>query len=303
MTTPDFRPPDSAYAQAVQWTGMDDPLVTPPGIGVNGWFQRISGVFKRSGKSLALIFVITQLAPTIVLAVAGVLLTARFLMPFQKELIDASLDQRDPQFDIELARFLGFLGVLAVVVFALFFLQLAGYAAATHTMTREAAGLPVTLGDSLAYGFRRCVGLFGWNVVVGLLVLAGLIACILPAFYVVAATALVGPIYLFERRSPIGRSFTIFHNNLGRILGRLGLTVLVYYGGSIVISILQNIANAILGSTDPTVALPAAIGVSVAGAVLGVPLAMFLVVAIVVTYAEQRAYEAPTSVAHLASEL
>ena len=127
MTTPDFRPPDSAYAQAVQWTGMDDPLVTPPGIGVNGWFQRISGVFKRSGKSLALIFVITQLAPTIVLAVAGVLLTARFLMPFQKELIDASLDQRDPQFDIELARFLGFLGVLAVVVFALFFLQPVSY--------------------------------------------------------------------------------------------------------------------------------------------------------------------------------
>jgi hypothetical protein len=307
MTSPDFLPPDSAYAQAVPWNFVADPLVNPPGAGVNGWFQRIGGVFKRSWKSLAVIFAITELLPAVVLAVAAVLLSASLLIPFQKEIVDASNDQRDPNFDFAFGSVFGFIGIVFVLVFVLLFLQMAGYAAATFVATREAAGLPTTVGEALSYGFRRCFGLTGWNFLAGLLVLAGAIACILPAFYVIAATALVGPLYLFERgrggQGPISRSFSIFHQNLGRILGRLALIVAIYYGGSIVVSIIENIANAVLGSQDPTVALSGAIAVSVAGAVIGVPLTMFLFVGILLTYAEQRAHEAPVSAPQLAAEL
>lgn len=307
MTSPDFLPPDSAYAQAAPWPLADDPIVNPPGIGVNGWFSRIWATLQRSWKSLALIFVITQLAPTIVLAVAGVLLSASFLVPFQKELTESSVEGRDPQFDFPVGAFAGFFGVLVIVLIVLLFVQAAGYAAATYSTTREAAGLPAPFGESMTYGFRRCFGLFGWELLAGLLAIAGFFACILPGFYVVAATALVGPIYMFERgrgtQGPISRSFSIFHQNLGRILGRLALVVVVYYGGSIVVSIIENVANAALGSSDPSVALPGAIGVSVFGAIIGIPLTMFLFVGILLTYAEQRAHEAPTSAAQLAAEL
>jgi hypothetical protein len=302
VTTPDFLPPDSAYAQAVPWNAVEDPMVTPPGAGVNGWFQRISGMFKRSWKSLGLIFVITQLAPAVVLAVVGVLFAATVLVPFQKEMIDASTDRRNPQFDFP-AGSGAFFAFFAVAIIGLLFIQAAGYAAATITATREAAGLPTTLGDALSYGFRRCAGLVGWQFVTALLAFLGLIACILPMFYVLAATALVGPIYLFERGTPISRSFRIFNQNLGRILGRVALVVAIYYGGTIVVSIVENIANAILGSADPTVALPAAIAVSVGGTIVSLPLTMFLFVGILLTYAEQRAYEAPTSAVQLAAEL
>lgn len=302
MTTPEFLPPDSAYAQAVPWNLVEDPMVTPPGAGVNGWFQRISGMLKRSWKSIGLIFVITQLLPAMVLAVAAVLLAVSVLVPFQKEAIDASTAERNPRFDLP-AGFGAFFAFFAVAIIILIFVQAAGYAAATFTATREAAGLPTTLGEALFYGFRRCAGLVGWQFVTGLLALLGLIACILPMFYVLAATALVGPIYLFERSAPISRSFRIFHQNLGRVLGRLALIAAIYYAGNIVVSIVRAIANAILGSTDPTVALPASIAVAVGGVIVSLPLTMFLFMGILLTYAEQRAYEAPTSAAQLAAEL
>jgi hypothetical protein len=301
--TPEFLPPDSAYAAPAWALPAEDPLVTPPGFGVNGWFQRISETLKRSWKSLLLVFAVTALLPTVVLAVAGVLAAATFLVPFQKELVAASAAGRKPDFQFDTNMTAGVVVVGIVVVIALLFLQFAGYAAGAYTATREAAGLPVTLSESLGYGLRRCAGLFGWNLVTGLLIGLGALACLLPAFYVAAATALVGPVYLFERQRPIARSFEIFHRNLGRILGRLALVVVIYYGGSIVVGIVESVANAALGSTDPTVALPSAIGVSVVGAVLRLPLTIFLVVGILLTYAEQRGHEAPATSASLAAEL
>jgi hypothetical protein len=301
--SPEFLPPDSAYAAPAWALPAEDPLVTPPGVGVNGWFQRIGGTLKRSWKSLVLVFAITFLLPTVVLAVAGVLAAATFLVPFQKELMDASGAGREPHFQFDIKITAGVVVIGVVVVIALLFLQFAGYAAAAHTTTREAAGLPVTLGESLGYGFRRCAGLLGWNLVTILLIMLGTLACLLPGIYVAAATALVGPVYLFERQRPIARSFEIFHRNLGRILGRLALVVVIFYGGSIVIGIVQGIANAALGSTDPTVALPGAIGVSVFGAILRLPLTIFLIIGILLTYAEQRGHEAPATSASLAAEL
>jgi len=303
MTLPEFRPPESAYALAQPWNWATDPLTNGPGLGVSGWFQRIGGVFKRSWRPLTAIFAITQLLPAVIFAVLGTLAAAYYLLPFQRELANSTVEGRSPRFDVDPGTALGFIGIAVVAVVALLFLESAGYAAATYCVTRQAAGLPTTVGESLSYGFRRCIGLTGWTIVVALLALLGVAACILPVFYVLAATALVGPIYLFERTTPIGRSFRIFHQNLGRILGRLALTVVIYYGCSLVVSFAEGIARAVLGSTDPTGALGGALGVSVAGAVVGVPLAMFLFVGILVTYAEQRANEGPTSAAQLAAEL
>jgi hypothetical protein len=303
MTTPEFRPPDLAYAQAVEWNWATDPLSNGPGLGVSGWFHRVGGIFRRSGKRLLLIFVILQLVPAVFFAVISVLAAVNFLSPLQKELQQSTVEQRNPTFDLDTSKLWPLVGAALVGGLIFLFLQAAGYAAATHSATRQAAGIPTTLGESLAYGFRRCAGLAGWIFLVGLLTALGTVACILPGFYVLAATALVGPIFIFERHAPISRSFRIFNQNLGRILGRLALTAVIYYGCAIVVSIAESIANAILGSTDPTLNTGAAIGVSIGGTILTIPITIFMFACILVTYAEQRAYEGPTPATTLAAEL
>jgi hypothetical protein len=281
----------------------DDPLVTPAYAGIGGWFQRIGGVFRRSWKSLLAVFVITTALPAVAIGAATVALTAFVLMPWQKEILRASAAQESPRFDVDPAVVFEVIGATILVIIVLVILQAAGYAAATYVATREAAGLPVPLGEALGYGLRRCLGLAGWNLVTGLLIALGTLACVLPGIYVAAATALVGPIYMFERRRPVARSFDVFHKNLGRVLGRLALAVVIVYGGSFVVGMLESVANAVLGSTDPSVALPAAMGVSVVGSLLGLPFTMFMFVAVLLTYTEQRGYEAPTDAGILAANL
>ncbi|WP_157545568.1 hypothetical protein [Hamadaea tsunoensis] len=307
-----YEVPASAYQPLVPagYPDPNDPLIAPPNAGIGAWFARVWGTIGRSWKSLAAIFAITNLLPTAALAVGGVLLAALIVAPMERDALASSSGQTDAQSgDFTLPAFaLGFILIALVVVLVLLFLQSVGYAAATYSATKAAAGTPVPLGTALGYGFRHGLGLFGWNFVSALLILLGFAACILPSIYVYAATALVGPIYLFERRRPIGRSFSIFNTFLGRILGRLAMTALVGIGFSFVVNILENIANAALGSADtlnadnPAILVPQLI-VAGAGAVLTLPATIFQFAAILSTYAEQRGYEAPVRVGQLAAEL
>jgi hypothetical protein len=301
-----YLPPAAAFQPPMSWQGPDpnDPLVNPAYAGIGGWFGRITAMFQRSWKSMTAVFAITQLLPTVVLSVLGVLAAAIVLRPWQEAMLEASVSGEQPEYDFDPALVLGFAGAAVVLVLLLIVLQTAGYAAATYVVTREAAGASVPLGEALRYGFRRCPGLFGWLFVTGLLVLAGALACILPAFYVYAATALVGPIYLFERRSPIGRSFTIFNNNLGRILGRLAMILLIVIGGSIAVSTVENIMTfAVNSSGAADAALVGSAVIAGLGAVLGLPFTMFQFVGVLLTYTEQRGYEGPAATGALAAEL
>jgi hypothetical protein len=306
-----YLPPANVYYQPVQ-SGADpnDPLINPPHSGINGWFTRIGWLFKRSWKSMLPIFALTHILPIVgfaaIAVVAGLAIGAS-LMPWV-----ASQSQVDPDaVDApELPQWLSFGGVvglfLVVLVLVVFFLimQMVGYAAATYAATREATGQQVRLGEAIGYGFKRSFGLFGWQLVISLLILAGAIACILPAFYVYAATALFGPIYLFERRNPIGRTFSIFNNNLGRVLGRLAIIL----AATIVVSMLGNMFSlfgdlATGGSDDPTLIIGAAVISSVFGLVVQLPLSMFTFAGILLTYTEQRGYEAQVNSGQLAAEL
>ncbi|NUT08471.1 MAG: hypothetical protein HOV76_33895 [Hamadaea sp.] len=314
-----YLPPPAAFAApGGQYPNPYDPLVNPPYAGIGGWFNRMSSVFQRSWKSIAAVFAVTHLLPAVGIAVTTAIGTALVLVPWQQEMIEAAESGEDPRFDTLVGPFLGLMGVIVVAAVLFTVLQAAGYAAGTYVVTRDAAGAPTAVADALRYGFRRCLGLFGWTLVTALLVLAGAIACILPAFYVYAATALVGPIYLFERRTPIGRSFTIFNNNLGRVLGRLAMILVIVIGGSLVTSTVESVLNLVFGgagsfSTDPdgTVQLAGQTGMSIAGsavvagigAVISLPFTMIQFVGILLTYAEQRGHEGPVSAGSLAAEL
>jgi hypothetical protein len=300
-----YLPPDSAFlpAQPALRPDPNDPLINAPYAGINGWFQRLFGLFKRSWRSMTTIFTLTHLLPLIAFGVAGLVGVATLGKGL---VIDASTGQLkfdsaafDPAVVVPLFLVVVFVGLIGFVI-----MQMIGYAAATYAVTREAAGMPTRLGEALKYGLRRSLGLFGWQVVVALLTIAGFLACILPGIYVIAATALFGPIYLFERDSPIGRTFSIFNNNLGRVLGRLAMTAVMLFGASMVINLFEMVGNAVAGTTaDPLAVTGAAVVIAVISSVLQLPVTMLQFGAILVTYTEQRGHEAPVITADLANEL
>jgi hypothetical protein len=306
-----YLPPADAYYQPAP-PGLDpnDPLINPPNTGINGWFTRIGWLFKRSWKSMMAIFAITHILPLVgfgAIGVVAVLALTEYIGPMtttSSQFPGSTTTTTDELPDWLAFGFVGVFLLILLLVVVFMVLQMAGYAAATYAATRDAIGQPVRLGHALGYGFRRSLGLAGWQIVVSLLVILGAIACILPGIYVYAATALFGPIYLFERSSPISRTFRIFNNNLGRVLGRLAIILAATIVAGLVGNMFDLIGQAATGnSTDPTLVIAAAVIGSLFSVVIQLPLSMFTFAGILLTYTEQRGYEAPVNSGQLATEL
>ncbi|MEU5937720.1 hypothetical protein ABZ807_00810 [Micromonospora sp. NPDC047548] len=274
-----------------------DPLVNPPYAGVNGWFARCAGALRRSWRTLLPVMLLTQALPAAVISIISLGLdpTPRL----ESRPADGSLPE-------------GYLGDLVtfgawmlVASLLLLVVQSVGWAAGTWVLTRQAAGVPADLGGALRYGLRRAPGLYAWSLLMGVILTVGFAFCVLPGVYLAFALALAGPVYLFERQNPIGRSFRFFHDRLGMVLGRVALVAVAVVLGSVVGAVLEVVGKAPLG-TDPFAAPGSTVGavaVVVVTAVLVVPVYLVQLVGLVVTYAEQRAHEAPVNVARLATEL
>lgn len=298
-----YLPPAQAYVPQPLPDGAPDPLdplVNPPHSGINGWFTRIGDMFRRSWKSMLAIFAITYLLPMVGLAVITVIATVGLSALF---LSGADIESQTFQ-DMLPVGIPVLIAIVLVLVIAFLIVQSAGYAAATYAVTKEAAGQRIGLGEALGYGFRRALGLTGWQILVGLIAGLGFLACILPGVYLYAATALFGPIFLFERRSPIGRSVGIFNQNLGRILGRLALLFCATIVAALVTGIFDQIGAAIAGTSNELgVLLGSAALSSVLSILIELPVTMLIFSGILLTYAEQRGYEGPASTSALAAEL
>ncbi|SCF36046.1 hypothetical protein [Micromonospora mirobrigensis] len=277
-----------------------DPLVNPPNGGLEGWWNRGLAALRRSWRVLVLVLVVTQVLPALAISVLSVV-----LLPADELATAPSADGQvalPDGFFTDLALFGAVIG-LGSLLFGL--LQAAGWAAGTWAVTRQALGEAVTAGGALRYGFRRALGLWGWTLLTGLLMAVGFCFCILPGIYLAFALSLVTPIYLYERENPIGRSFRMFHDRLGMVLGRISLVGIVVILFSVVTSVVEEIATSAAG-TDPFASPAAAAGLFVAlvvAALLSVPAYLVQQVGLVVTYAEQRGQEGPVNSARLAGEL
>ena len=197
------------------------------------------------------------------------------------------------------------LGVLFAGTLVLLLVQCVGWAAGTWVIARQAAGQPTDLGTALGYGLRRALGLWGWSLVFELLILVGLCFCFLPGIFAVFALAMAGPVYLFERSDPIGRSYRMMRNRLGLVLGRVALVLLAVIGVSLVASMAESVAILPFGVAPldaPGTAVGAVLAIAVT-ALLALPAHLAQLVGLVVTYAEQRAHEGPVNSAQLAAEL
>ncbi|MGC5019913.1 hypothetical protein [Micromonospora sp. DT47] len=273
----------------------DDPLVNPPYAGVNGWTSRCLGALRRGWRILLPLMLLTQAVPAAVVS-----LLSLGLGPSEETLpADGSLP------DGYLAEFAAYGSAVLVASLLLGFAQSLGWAAGTWVVARQAAGEPADLGGALRYGLRRALGLWGWSLLITAIVTVGFCFCLLPGVYLAFALALAGPVYLFERQNPIGRSFRFFHDRLGLVLGRVALVAAAVIVGSVIGGMLEGFGTLPFG-TDPLASPGTAVGavlVIVLSALVVVPVYLAQLVGLVVTYAEQRAHEAPVNAARLAAEL
>ncbi|WLS47386.1 hypothetical protein Q3V37_09220 [Micromonospora profundi] len=281
--------------------GIDpnDPLVTPPGAGLPGWLQRFNGGLRRGWRQLVPILLLTQVLPAAALAIISLALDPSAGWDTQPPDPAAGLPDN---FGTELLTFAVVLIVGSLLIGAV---QAIGWAAGSWVITQQAAGRPASLDAALGYGVRRALGLWGWTLVTGLLVGVGICLCVLPGIYLAFALSMAGPVYLFERQNPIGRSFRMFHDRFGMMLGRVALVGGVVLVVSLISGALESVGTAPFG-TDPFGSPGSAVGVVVVIAVtsvLALPAYLVQLVGLLVTYTEQRAHEGPVNSAGLAAEL
>ncbi len=273
------------------FTLANDPLVNDPAMGVGGWFEKVGGVLRRGLGLLLLIFTVTHLvsaAPIGLFGAGGMLVFLRS----GKQLEAAA----------------GWVPLFLLLVVVAFAGQMLGYAAATYAATRQAAGHMVRLGEAMGQGLRRFAGLSGWTLLAGLLAagavlviglcrmnmfsVTGVLAALPVAGYALAATAMIGPAYLFERRSPITRSLHLLHGAFGRVLGRLLLVSLVLMAGAALDQILSLGAGRL---QDTPVLGVDMVSITILVAVIHLPLTVLLFSGILATYAECRGTEGYTT--------
>ena len=290
--------------------GEGDPLVSPD---YSGWWRRTISVLRQGWRSLALLQVI-GFAVSLLFSVPQALL----LLNLTDELDQASrtvdpdtgqpvTPDLGPLFAFLGFTFLGaFLGVMVSFVVAI---------ACNHVAVSVAAGLRPRIGAALGLAVRRMFPLLGWQVLAGLILLAGVCACILPAFYLIAVFTVLPVVVTFERgASAISRCFRLFHQDLSASISRVATIAGISIGVGVIAYIVSSIIQLVPGTPafDPGSAEPfggvgtgylvAVVAGTVvadlmarAGAVQTAPLTL-------AAYADMRARVEPLTTATLANE-
>ncbi len=295
--------PSGPYGAGTPYGGQvpyrADPLVPHPGGGISAWWNSLWSAFGRSWKQVLPIVALTSALPSILLGIVGVELLSRSFT-----VID---DGVTSDVTVHWGVFGAFLGLgLGLGIVALFAAAI-GWSGSMWLVTRQAAGAPASVGDALAFGARRCLRLGGLFIVVGLMVVGGLIACVLPGLYLGVAASLVVPFAVFDRgTSAISGSFRLVNRNFGAVLGRL---LIMYLLAAAVSGVINAIVSTIVSgsatttTTDTTPSGSALVGEAISSAVVAIPTTIFLIIGILMTYAQMRARAVPTTAHDLVNSL
>ncbi len=305
-----YLPPDDAFPAEV--ANGPEVLVNVPGEGLFGWARKTFGVLRRGWGQQAALFALTHVTSGLVL---NLLFGVMLLVLWQTELARDALTDAQASMQYFMLVYGTQLGLMLVVLPA----RLLGYAAATWIAVRQAAGLPVTVSRALAYAVRRLAAMFAWQalayVLTGTAMLVMILTCLsmfgpygfLPPvvvlLYGMMIVGLLGPAVLFERRKALQRAFDLVNNAYWATSVRLAVP------GAALAAVFwltradgATLASAMGGTLVEQIALIAAVLVVAAG--LELPVTMLLFPAVLVTYAERRAVEAPTlRTGHLLREL
>lgn len=273
----------------------DDPLVPPPAAQFEAWYRRVVATFGRSWQPLFLVFAVLSALPQIALLVIGYV--AGYALAITPETA-VELFQR-PEVVI------GSILVALVLGVATVFLNCVAWAAAIWVVTENAAGRPASLATAVPVGLSRALPMFGWYLLVGLIVAVGTIFCVLPGLYFGVALSLFSFVIMFERgTNPIGRSFTLVNGDFGAALGRVALLFLVdgvasmlvscAFGGS-AFALSMNSDGELVGGPSGGTQLVSGL----VNAVVQVPLDSLLVVGLLLVYTQVRGRREPLSTPQL----
>ncbi|HWN31294.1 MAG TPA: hypothetical protein VNP03_01060 [Pseudonocardia sp.] len=252
----------------------NDPLV--PG-DFSSWFQKIIGVVQRSWKLLGIIQLVIAVLTAIYSAVLYNVIAP--LMAYSAELSTGR--EVPPPAGLESVLGTFFAVVLGgMVVLGLFSALL--YPASMFLVIRDAAGRPASLADALRFGGGRMPAALGWGILAVLMITVGTVLLFLPGLYlsIVIGPTLLGVIVV--ERGNIGRCFTLVHPRFWPTTGRLVILWLIY---AFYYFAIQAAATAIGG--------PLTVTTGILQSLLAVPLNVFVIGALVVTYAELRFREHP----------
>jgi len=287
-------PPPQPW-QAAGAPGFDpaDPLISPD---YAGWWARSTGIIKAGWRPL---LALQLLGAVISLPLLGYVSTQS---AFNTRELQKSLEQQAVPEPPDFGNFIAsmFLGVGGSVVSYLLYalVLLAGVRVVVAVATTGTADLR----SALAGAARRVFPLIGWQTLVGLLALVAFCACVLPVFYVLAATAVLPAVVTFERGGVIARCFRLFHSDLGASVAR----VATVFGLGLAVSVMASIPSIVLQpgaetSTGPLVA--GAIVMTVIQTVVQVAIGVVTAPMIVTAYADMRARVEPLSTPVLVQEL
>jgi hypothetical protein len=295
--------PSGPYGAGTPYGGQvaypADPLVPHPGGGFGAWWNTLWLAFARSWKQLLPIVALTSALPGMLLTIVGVELLSRSFTVVDNGVTD--------DVTVHWGVFGAFVGLGVALGIVALFSGAIGWSGAMWLVTRQAAGAPATIGEALTFGARRCLRLGGLLVVVGLMVAAGLIACFLPGLYLAVAASLVVPFAIFDRgTSAIGGSFRLVNRNFGAVLGRLLIMYLLVGAVSGVINLIVSTIAGGSATSTTTGTGPSAgalIGQAVFSAIVSIPTTIFLIIGILMTYAQMRARAIPTTAHDLVNSL
>ncbi|GAA2375426.1 hypothetical protein Cme02nite_04960 [Catellatospora methionotrophica] len=308
-----FLPPDDAFPPELP-TGPEV-LVNVPGEGLSGWARKTTGVLRRGWRQQLAIFAITHAVPGFLLYTAAV---AGLITLWNSDAGQVMLVSD------RVAEGVGTLVLTVVVLMLLTALpfRLLGYAAATWSAVRQAAGLPAPVGRALAYGLRRVPAMLAWSLVTYLITavaivsfflcfatifsFAALVPTVIALGYFMMIAGMVGPAVLFERRKALQRAFDTVNNAFWANAVRLAVPGVVLYLAYRYNHVIEA-AGAVLGfsaGVGDQLGLGLAIAAVTASAAFEVPVAMLLFPSVLVTYLERRAVVARNlRTPHLLAEL
>ncbi|MEV0895906.1 hypothetical protein [Actinoplanes sp. NPDC049802] len=266
----------------------DDPLVSP---NYEGWWARAGALAKKIWKP-ALKLNAVALVPLLALTVPpNVLLNIEL-----RKAETAALDQTEAP-DLSILT-----GMMEAVVWLLAASMVAAVVSAVVTsatvrlVVLAATGQPVSLREALRTALRRGPAVIGWQILGGLLSALAFLACFLPILYVGAALMILPVVVTIERGVGIGRSFSLFHADIGASLARVGSIFAVTIGASLALAGIGSALELTVGGT------PGAVVSSLWSGLYYLVAGIYLTPLMVTAYADMRARREPFSTAYLTPE-
>ncbi|GAA0722663.1 hypothetical protein Drose_08925 [Dactylosporangium roseum] len=285
-----------------------DPLISPD---YGGWWKRAMAVLKPGWKLFAGLQAIG-----VVMSLLVAIPQALYLLYLQDQLPRANADGTITTTEVDLTPFLAVFGITVVGIFLTFLVQFAITIASNHVGVSIAAGLKPSLGTSLLTAAKRVFPLLGWQLLAGLIVLAGICACVLPAIYLAAVFMVLPAVVTFERTNVISRCFQLFHRDLGASVSRIATIAGISIGVGIVGAIIAQVVQLGFGGTQaltpdfetggPMFTTTVVVGIvvsSVISSVLAAAAAAFTAPLTLTAYADLRSRVETLSTATLAAEI